>query len=300
MLDGIDIFVTVVDAGSFSGAAERLKKSKSYVSKSVTRLENNLGTRLLNRTTRSISLTDAGRSYFEQCSQIVADAEEAARSVTETHTAPRGLLKVSIPVSYGRSHVASVLPEFLIANPEVTLDIELNDRRVDVIAEGYDVVLRIGELKDSSLIARQISTVHGLTVASPDYWDRFGRPAHPSELADHACITYALIRSPNRWEYQDASGRTIAVDVASRVQCNSAELERVLATAGLGVARIPDFACAEEVDSGLLEPVLSAFSRPPFGVYAVYPHRRHLSPKVRSFVDFLIKKFGTRTASPST
>ncbi len=293
MLNGIDIFVAVVDAGSFSKAADRLNKSKSHVSKAVARLENRLGARLLNRTTRSISLTDAGRSYFDQCSQIVADAEQAARSVTDTHAAPRGLLKVSIPVSFGHSDVAPVLPEFLRANPDVTLDIELNDRRVDVIAEGYDVVLRIGELKDSNLVARQISTVRGFTVASPEYWNRHGRPKHPLELAGHACITYALIHAPARWEYQDASGKSIGVDVTSRIQCNSAELERVLAVAGLGVGRIPDFACAKEIEAGLLEPVLSEFARPPFGMYAVYPHRRHLSPKVRSFVDFLVEKFGT-------
>jgi DNA-binding transcriptional LysR family regulator len=294
MLDGIDVFVRVVDVGSFTAAAEQLGKSTSFVSKEVTRLENRLGTRLLNRTTRSISLTDVGRLYFERCQQIIVDAVEAERSVTETRAAPRGVLKLSAPVSFGLGYLAAVLPEFLDANPELALDVEFNDRMVDVIAEGFDVVLRIGHLKDSSLITRQINSSRGLTVASPKYWKQNGKPRHPSELAGHTCISYSLMPAPARWRYLDPESGPINVTVDTRIQCNSAELETALAVAGVGVTRLPEFACSKELGKGLLEPVLEQFSGSPIGIYAVYPHRRHLSAKVRVFVDFLVTKFGGR------
>lgn len=292
MLHGIDVFVRVVDAGGFSAAAEALGKSKSFVSKEVTRLEDRLGTRLLNRTTRSLSLTDVGRFYYEKCRQIVFDADEAARTITECDAKPRGVLRFSAPVSFGLGYLAGALPEFLEANPDVTLDVEFNDRIVDVIAEGFDVVIRAGQLKDSSLVARQITMSRGVTVASPAYWRKFGKPQHPSELADHSCISYALIPNPGLWEYRDKDGERIAVSVDVRVQCNSAELETALAVSGLGVTRLPEFACTKELTQGLLEPVLEDFTGMPIGIYAVYPHRRHLSPKVRGFIDFLIEKFG--------
>jgi DNA-binding transcriptional LysR family regulator len=292
MLAGIDIFVAVVEADSFTQAAAQLGKSASYVSKAVSRLENELGARLLNRTTRSLSLTDAGRSYFEQCRAIVAEAEQAALMVSEADHEPRGVLKVSAPVSFGISHLAAALPDFLRDAPELKLDIELNDRKVDVVADGFDVVLRVGQLADTSLIAKRIATVTGVTAASPAYWDARGRPQHPAELANHTCIAYSLIHAPNRWQYRDQDGRPTTVDVASRVICNSAELECALAVAGMGVIRMPEFACQAEIEAGRLEPVLEDYARAPFGIYAVYPHRRHLSAKVRAFVDFLVDRFG--------
>ena len=292
MLEGIDVFVRVMDAGGFSAAAKSLGRSTSYVSKEVTRLEARLGVRLLNRTTRSISLTDEGRRYFESCRQIVADAEEAALGVTGAQSAPSGLLKVSAPVSFGLGHLAGVLPEFLKEHPAVTLEIDVSDRMVDVVAEGYDVVLRIGSLQDSSLIARRINTARGLTVASPAYWARHGKPQRPTDLAGHACICYSLARMPHRWDYVGEDGKSISIEVAGRVDCNSAELECALAVAGVGVTRLPEFACAREVAEGRLEPVLQEFARPSMGIYAVYPHRRHMTPKLRAFVDFLVAKFG--------
>ncbi len=292
MLDGIDTFVRVVDAGSFTAAANVLGKSTSYVSKEVSRLEARLGARLLNRTTRSISLTDTGRLYYDRCRRIVADADEAARSVTEAQEHPRGVLKFSAPVSFGLGYLAAMLPKFLETNAEVALEIELNDRMVDIIAEGFDVVLRIGHLEDSSLIARQINVSHGVTVASPTYWKNHGKPGHPEELQGHACISYALMRAPNRWRYRDPDGAEITVNVETRVQCNSAELEAALAVAGLGVTRLPEFACARELAQGLLEPALEKYTGTEIGIFAVYPHRRHLSPKVRAFVDFLVAEFG--------
>lgn len=288
----MDTFVRVVDAGSFSAAADKLGRSKSFVSKQVSELEDRLGARLLNRTTRSLSLTDVGRVYYARCQQIVADAEEAVREITESNARPRGVLRLSAPVSFGLGYLADVLPEFLERNPELTLDIELNDRVVDIVADPYDLALRIGQLGDSSLIARQIATARGRTVASPGYWNAHGRPEHPDQLRGHRCITYSNMRTPARWDYLDKNAKQISVDIDVLVECNSGELETALAVKGLGVTRVPEFACARELAAGTLEPVLEAYCGSSIGVYAVYPHRRHLPPKVRAFVDFLVEKFG--------
>ncbi len=290
MLDGIDIFVQVVNSDGFSAAARALGKSTSYISKEVTRLEARLGARLLNRTTRSISLTDAGRLYFEQCRQIVADAAEAERGVSDSHVMPRGTLKISTPVSLGLGVLAELLPEFSTRYPDVTYDLDLNDRLVDLVLEGFDVVLRVGHLDDSSLIARQIGLARGLTVAAPDYWTRHGKPTYPSELAKHVCLGFSISSTPARWVYYDA-GAPVRIDVETRLQCNSGEMELKLALGGLGVARLPDFICGKDVAAGRLEPVLQKYQAPPRGIFAIYPHRRHLSPKVRMFVDFLAERF---------
>lgn len=289
---GVSVFVGVVEAGSFTAAAERLGHSVSFVSKEIARLEARIGARLLNRTTRTQSLTDAGRDYYERCRQIVADAEEAEDQVSLGRERPRGLLRVSAPVSFGLGNLASVLPGFLEVHPELRAEIEMNDRMVDVVADGFDVVIRVGQLKTSSLISRRIASSRGVIVAAPDYWDRRGRPAHPSELTDHDCISYSLMRSPERWEFSESDGRKIGVDIRTRVLCNSAELETALAVAGLGVTRLPAFACARELAEGRLEPVLEAYGRPEIGVYAIYPDRHHLPAKTRAFVDFLADRFG--------
>lgn len=290
--EGVSVFVAVVEAGTFTAAADRLGHSVSFISKAVTRLEARIGVRLLNRTTRTLSLTDAGRLYFERCRQIVADAQAAERCVTLGQETPRGLLRLSAPVSFGLGYLRHTLPDFLAAYPDVTMEIESNDRFVDVVAEGYDVVIRVADLKDSNLVSRRITSSRGLTVAAPAYWDRRGRPTHPADLTDHNCISYTYKQAPNHWEFHDPAGGRIGVNITPRVLCNSAEMESGLAVAGLGVTRLPAFACAQELAAGLLEPVLEPYERPPHGVYAVYPHRQHLSAKVRAFVDFLVARFG--------
>ncbi len=290
--EGVSVLVDVVEAGSFTAAAERLGHSVSFVSKAVSRLEARIGVRLLNRTTRRLSLTDAGRVYFERCRQMVADAEEAEASISRGQEEPRGLLRISAPVSFGLGYLKDALPEFLKTHPELNAEIELNDRMVDLVAEGFDVVIRVGELKDSSLISRRFTASRGLTVASPEYWERRGRPSHPSDLTDHDCISYSYMPTPGHWEFHEPTGRKIQVKIASRLHCNSAELESGFAVAGLGVTRLPAFACARELADGLLEPVLEAYERPPLGIYAIYPHRQHLPAKVRVFVDFLVDRFG--------
>ncbi len=291
IFDGMIVFCEVVKSGGFALAARKLGHSASHVSKEIARLEDRLGTRLLNRTTRTMNLTEVGRLYYEHARQIIDDARETESRILGGKNTPTGSLRVSAPVSFGMSHLAEALPEFLNDNPQVSLDMNFNDRMVDVIAEGYDVVIRIGQLKDTSLIARQIGVTRGLTVASPDYWKAHGRPRRPQDLENHQGISYALMSSPARWEYIDENDEPVVVNMNVRVKCNSAELETILATRGVGVTRLPEFVCTKELADGLLEPVLEEFTGPSIGVYAVYPHRRHLSPKVRVFIDFLVAKF---------
>ncbi len=291
-LDGVAVFVEVVDAGGFTAAARNLGHSVSFVSKEITRLEDRLGVRLLNRTTRNVSPTDIGRAYYDRCRQIVDDAQDAERGITEAHENPQGLLRISAPVSFCLSYLNDALPEFLADYPDIAMNIETNDRLVDVIAEGFDVVIRAGYLKDSNLIARRLMRSRLLMVAAPDYLARHGTPQTPSDLTDHACIAYAYKQVTTHWDFLDPEKGSVGVTVSPRVVCNSAETEIALAVAGVGISGAPSFICHREVEDGRLIPILEHFKLPPIGVYAVYPHRAHLSAKVRVFVDFLVRKFG--------
>lgn len=290
ILEGLIVFVRVVEKGSFTLAANLLGHSTSYISKEVSRLENRLGVRLLNRSTRKISLTDVGKTYYEYCRQIVVDAEEAERSISSQHGVPRGVLKISAPVSIGHIHLAPVLPQFLETYPEVQMDVEFNDRKVDIVAEGFDVVIRVGNLKDTNLINRKIMQSRGVTVVSPEYLQRNRVPAHPLDLTQHDCISYAY-KQTSRWEYTSPNGEPIGVTITPRVISNNAELELSMALAGMGITAMPAFCCEKEINEGTLVPILEKFECIDLGVYAVYPHRRHLSAKVRVFVDFLVDKF---------
>lgn len=292
VFDGMIVFCEVVDSDGFASAARKLGHSASHVSKQIARLEDRLNVRLLNRTTRTMSLTEIGRLYYEHARQIINDARETESRIVGGKNTPAGSLRVSAPVSFGLSHLADALPDFLCDNPEVTLDMDFNDRMVDVIAEGYDVVIRIGQLKDSSLIARQIGATRGLTVASANYWKANGKPRRPKDLEGHVAISYVLMNHPAAWQYIDEDGETIVINMDLRVKCNSAELEAALAVRGVGVTRLPEFVCAKELADGSLEAVLEDFAGSSIGIYAVYPHRQHLSPKVRAFIDFLVAKFG--------
>lgn len=291
-LEGLTVFVRVVETGSFTAAANTLGRSTSYVSKEVTRLEERLGVRLLHRTTRSISLTHDGRGYFERCRDIVEAAEEAETGITLHQETPKGLLKLSVPVSFGLSHMRRELPRFLTTYPELKLHVEFNDRMVDVVAEGFDLVVRVGELKDSALIARQIMSSRSVVVAAPEFWNRHGRPDHPSQLSGYECIGYGFKQAPDYWEFSDRDGGTVGVAVTLRAVCNSAEMETAMAVAGVGVTRLPIFVCQEELADGRLEVVLEDYEIEPLGVHVVYPHRAHLSAKVRAMVDFLTERFG--------
>jgi len=290
LLDGMAVFVAVINSGSFKAAAESLGHSTSYISKEVTRLEKRLGSRLLNRTTRTISLTDAGRAYYERCQQIVIDAENATRSVSQLQDEPRGMLRVNAPTSFGTRHLLEHLSAFLHRYPEVNLEIEFNDRIIDVVAEGYDVVIRVGKVRNSNLIARAFTRSKTVVIASPEYLRQHGTPATAADLEDHHCITYSLEPNPLTWTFRKADAQE-QVQLSSRALCNNAEIMVALACAGIGIARMPLFTCNREVETGSLKIILQDYEQPEYGVYAVYPHRQYLTAKVRVFVDYLVECF---------
>ena len=290
LLDGVAVFVAVINSGSFKAAAESLGHSTSYISKEVSRLEKRLGSRLLNRTTRTISLTDAGRAYYEQCQQIVIDAENASRSVSRLQDEPRGLLRVNAPTSFGTRHLLEPLSAFLHRYPEVNLEIEFNDRIIDVVAEGYDVVLRVGKVRNSNLIARAFTRSKTVVIASPEYLRRHGTPEKAAELENHHCITYSLEPNPLTWAFRKENEQ-VQVTLTSRSMCNNAEIMVSLACDGIGITRVPLFTCNKEVEAGRLNLLLEDYEQPEYGVYAVYPHRQYLTAKVRVFVDHLVESF---------
>lgn len=290
LLDGVAVFVAVVNARSFTAAAQALGHSTSFVSKEITRLENRLESRLLNRTTRTLSLTDAGRAYFDRCSQIVIDAENAERSISQLQESPRGLLRINAPASFGSKYLLDILPQFMLRYPQVKLEVEFNDRIIDVVAEGYDVVIRVGVTKDSNLVTRKFSSSKGVVVASPEYIKRKGCPDTAEDLAQHDTVAYSLLPTPTLWDFV-RDGKRTSINIDPRVMCNSAEIEVAMVKQGIGITRLPLFACEQEVARGELEIILKNYEQPVFGVYAIYPHRQYLTAKVRAFVDFLVEEF---------
>ncbi len=290
-LDDMLAFIKVVDAKSFTAAAERLGLSKSVVSRRIAELEDRLGARLLNRTTRKLSLTEVGEAFYERCARILADLEEAERAVGDLHAAPRGRLKVNAPVSFGLLHLAPALAAFLARYPDIEIDIDLNDRYVDLIDEGYDVAVRIGRLRDSSLIARRLAPNRRAVCAAPAYLDKHGRPVSPEDLAGHNCLIYTNVPLAEQWQFR-VDGETRSVRVTGSLRTSNGDLLRAAALAGVGGAVLPTFLCGDALASGALECLMFDTYVSESTVYAVYPHNRHLSPKVRAFVDFLAARFG--------
>jgi DNA-binding transcriptional LysR family regulator len=291
VFDGMILFCSVVENHGFSTAARELGHTPSHVSKQIVRLEERLGTRLLNRTTRSVSLTDMGQRYFEQARQIIEDARVAQNQIHDASSRPSGTLKVSVPVSLGLSCLNAWFPKFLNSFPDIHLNIESSDRMVDVVAEGFDVVVRAGYLKDSELIAKRLFTSRLMTVASPAYLRKNGMPEKPQDLDGHALISFSRQKTTNAWSFIDTNGKQITVQITPHVVCNSAETEEALALAHVGITRLPSFACQNAIADKSLIPILEAYEKPPIGIYAVYPSRSNLALKVRLFLDFLTRKF---------
>lgn len=286
------MFVAVVDADGFSAAAARLGVTKSAVSRRLAELEDRLGTRLLNRTTRRLSLTEAGAAFHGRAVRILADLDEAERSAADSNEAARGLLRVAAPMSFGMRHVGPAVADFLVDHPEVEIDLDLNDRYVDLVDEGFDVAVRIGRLRDSSLIARKLAEARRVVCASPAYLARHGRPGRPEHLREHRGLAYANISAADYWQFLAPSGDKLTVRVPSRLRANNGDVLLDACEAGLGVLILPSFFVAGAIEAGRLEPLFSDGVVPGVGIYAVYPHARHLSPKVRLFVDFLARRFG--------
>lgn len=291
-LEGYATFAAVIDCGGFSAAAQRLKVTKSAVSKQVSRLEERLGARLLNRTTRRLSLTEAGQAFHQHCLRILAEAEEAELAVSHLHASPRGLLRVSAPMSFGVRHLGPALCPFLERYPDLSLEVSFDDRLVDVLAEGFDVVVRISRLADSSLIARRLAPVRRVVVASPAYVAARGMPQHPADLAHHTGLLYTLQTDLHTWPLVHADGTRVDISVTGRVHMNNGDALREAAVAGLGIILTPTFIVGDDLKSGRLVRVMPEWSAPEIAVYAVYPPGRHLSAKVRAFVDYLAEYFG--------
>lgn len=290
-LTGMAIFARVVESRGFSAAARDLGMSKSSVSKHISWLEDRLGARLLNRTTRRLSLTDAGGVFYERCARMLAEAEEAELAVSRLHAEPRGTLKINAPMTFGLVHLAPALPEFLSRHRDLVIDITLNDRVIDLVDEGYDLAVRIGRLPDSSLIARKLAPSRRVVCGAPDYFNRHGRPMKPADLKDHNCLIYTYMAVADEWRYRGPDGEG-AVRISGSLRANNGEMLRASLLAGLGIAPMPTFIVGDDLRAGRLEAVLCEYEDASAGVYAVYPHSRHLSTKVRLFVDFLAERFG--------
>ena len=291
LFDGVVIFTQVVNCGSFSAAAELTGHSNSYISKEISKLEARLSVRLLNRTTRSLSLTPEGRVYFEQCQQMVFDAQDAIALLNQSNVNPKGKFKISCPVAFAQGYLQNVLFEYMALYPDIQLELDLNDRRVDLVQDGFDLVIRATEqLEESSLICRKIYSCKAYTIASSDYLKRFGRPNKPEQLTEHQCLCYSNLKKPNRWYYKGQSEEDIFVDVNCKVLCNSAQMELAMVIAGQGICRLPEFAMEQALKNKSIEVLFVDYPTPDINVYAVYPSRKHLSPKVRCFIDLLTQR----------
>ena len=288
----LEAFVRVAESGTFSAAAIALRLPKSAVSRQVAALEEELGVRLINRTTRSLSLTEAGRGYLERASRILADIEDANRCVSQLQATPRGHLRISAPMSFGFLHLAPALTDFLIRYPEVSVDVVMNDRFVDVVEEGFDVAVRIGSLADSSLIARRLAPNRLALCASPAYLAQHGAPRTPEDLRGQSCLINSNIAASREWRFVGPGGEAIVVPVSSRASFNNGDAMRIAAARGLGFVRLPTFICGDDLRSGALVSVLADYVPQLSAIHAVYPQGRHLSPTVRAFVDFLVARFG--------
>lgn len=287
------VFARVVEEGGFSAAAEKLTLSKSAVSKQVAKLEDQLGVRLLNRTTRRISLTEAGELFFVRAQEVVAAAEAAEQAATSLQDAPRGTLRLNAPVSFGQRHLGPAIPEFLFDHPDLSIDMTLTDRFVDLVKEGYDMAIRIGNMPDSSLIQRRLCDMRPMVLASPDYLVRRGIPTTPVELTRHSCLCYAYLATGDEWRFAGPEG-VIRVRVSGQMRANNGDMLMEAAIAGMGIVQLPSFICSDAVRGGLLVPILTDYTLPPAAIHAVYPHARHVSAKVRAFVDFLAQRFGSK------
>jgi DNA-binding transcriptional LysR family regulator len=289
-------FTKVVGAGSFSAAAREMQVSQALVTKQIQELENWLGARLLNRTTRRLSLTEVGTAFYERAARILEAVEEAKGAAGALQTVPRGRLRINAPISFGVLHLAPAVTEFLQRFPDVSVELLMNDRLVDLLEGEFDVGVRIGRLRDSSLIARKIAPIRLAVCAAPDYLARRGVPKAPEDLAKHDCLEYTYFESRGEWRLLNPEGDEIVVPVSGRYLANNADVLRITAIAGGGIILCPTFIVGEDLRSGRLVRLLPDYPPPEQALHALYPPGRHLSAKVRSFVDFLVARFGGEPA----
>jgi DNA-binding transcriptional LysR family regulator len=292
-LTDLAVFARVVDLGGFSAAARDLGISKAAASKRVARLEDRLQARLLNRTTRRVSPTAVGRAFHDRCLRILAEVDEAERAVTALQVEPKGRLRVAAPVSFGILHLGPAIADFMTTYPDVDVTLDLNDRFVDVIEEGYDVAIRIGVLDESSLIARRLAPFRRHLVAAPAYWQAAGVPETAEDFAAHRCLVYSLLAQPDRWALVDRDGGAHEVRICAAMRCNNGDIIKSALIAGAGIAVQPAFIVGQAMADGALQecPTFRPAERAGAGIFALYPHTRHLSATVRAFVDHMAAAF---------
>ena len=292
-LTRMQAFIEVVDAEGFTAAARKLGRSKALMSKYVRELEDELGILLLNRTTRQFSLTEAGQLYYHSANDILKRVADMQDSVREAGSGLHGKLRVSAPRSLTDIETGLPIVEFAAEYPQLTLDVNLDDRMVDLVEDGYDVAIRIARLADSGLIARKLAEFRLLLVASPEFIEKHGAPTKPRDLLNYPAISDTNWRGRNNWVFLDKEGADVTVTVTPVIEVNSPEVAKRAALAGLGITMVPEFSVENEIREGLLVSILEDRFPTGSGVYAVYPHRRHVPAKVRVFVDFMAKWFKT-------
>jgi DNA-binding transcriptional LysR family regulator len=289
--EALAIFAKVVELRSFAAASRELALSKATVSKAVSRLEQRLGARLFNRTSRRLALTDAGQKLSARAARLLADGEAAENEALAQSAAPRGLVRLAVPMTFGVKAVAPLLPEFLEQYPEVGIDLHLSDATVDLIGEGFDAGLRIARLPDSSLVARRLCAMPRHTVAAPGYLKRHGRPTHPMHLARHRCFAYTYLSTPNVWHYTNSAGEQVSVRPAGQLRVNNGEALMPALLAGLGIADLPDFIVGDAIASGEVEVILKGWKQPEGAVHLVTPPGRPRPARVEALAEFLTGHF---------
>lgn len=290
-LRAYEMFATVAAKGSFTRAADALDTSPANVTRYVQELETYLGARLLNRTSRRLSLTESGEALYERVRIILDDAAEAEAEVQATSVNPRGRLRINAPLSFGFLRLASLWPQFMARYPDIELEVDLIDRVVDLVEEGYDLAIRISRRGSQAVVGRKLASSRNIVCAAPDYIARRGMPMTPQDLTTHACIGYTLAADSEVWNLEDAEGRPHSARTNAVMRSNNGDTCRAAALAGVGVIWQPTFLIGDDLRQGRLVPVLPGFRMPEIDVMAVYPSRRHLSAKVRVMVDFLAEAF---------
>jgi DNA-binding transcriptional LysR family regulator len=290
----MEAFATVVDQGGFTDAAKKMGISKSAVSKHVSSLEARLGARLLNRTTRRVSPTEIGLAYYDRARRVLNDAGEADSLVTSMQSAPSGLLRISVATDFGVNHLSPILGDFLQEFPDITVNMVLNNRYVELISEGFDMAIRIGELEDSTLRARKLTETTKRMVGSPEYFKKYGRPQKIDDLNEHKLLHYSNQANNAVWKLTAPSGEKRQVRTAGWLTVNDGQSLLNAAISGLGIAYLPSFLYADALASGLVEEAIPELPIETQGIYAVYPPGRFTQPKVRAFIDFLVQAFADK------
>ncbi len=297
MSDGfgaIPVFVAVIEHGGFTNAAQALGISKSAVSKRIRQLEQHLGVKLLHRTTRKINLTEAGEHYFSHAKIAHCAAKDAEDAVTQLQEEPQGRLRINAPMSFGRLHLAPLIPKFLALYPKISLDLVMDDKQVDLVGGGFDVAIRAGVLPDSNLIARHLTPLHSVICASPSYIKKNGEPKLPQDLKQHNCLLYSYSNQLKSWSFKDPH-QSHTVEINGNYQVNNSEALREALLQGLGIARLPTFVAGPDIENGSLIQLLPEYEMPHITLYALFLERQYMPAKVRAFIDFSIEYLGGNT-----